>query len=312
MGDPDHDAATDWIEISVEADADSVESVSELFAAYGYNQGVVIQEPYRQDPDGENFEVDPSRPVVVSAYLVQDETVSARLDRLRRALWHLKQRGRVGELAMAERPEEDWASAWREHFQVVRIGRRFVVRPTWREYEPKDDDVVIDLDPGMAFGTGLHPTTELCLRWLETFPVAGSRVLDAGAGSGILSLAAAKLGAVSIDAVEIDPVAVKALRANVALNGFDSTITCHCGDVAAGVPSPDGYDLVLANILSRVLVSAADALAGAVAPGGTLILSGVIERHEPGVVEAFEQRGIAFRDRATGGDWVSLLGIKTR
>lgn len=309
MGTVESQPAADggWLELWVEADAESVESVAELFGRFGYNQGVVIEEPYLQDQDGDHLALDPTRPVRVATYLPQDERLPDTLRRIQEGLWHLRQIGTVGELATASRPEEDWANAWKEHFQVTRIGRRFVIRPSWRSYVARPEEVVIDLDPGMAFGTGLHPTTDLCLRWLEDLPVAGQRVLDAGAGSGILSIAAVKLGAAAVDAVEIDPVAVSALEHNLALNGHVGRIRARVGDATDLDLGGATYDLILANIVSRILIRAAGSLSAAARPGALLVLSGVIEAHEREVRDAFVAAGFEPRERRTAGDWVSLL-----
>src|SRR5690606_19307690 len=126
------------------------EAVSELLSRYGDNNGVVIEEPYRQDADGENFEIDPNRPVIVRPLLPEDERLPEQRAAIQQALWHLKQLGQVGELTEHVRLEEDWANAWKQHFHVLRIGRHFVIRPTWCEHTPREGDLVIDLDPGMA------------------------------------------------------------------------------------------------------------------------------------------------------------------
>jgi ribosomal protein L11 methyltransferase len=167
--------------------------------------------------------------------------------------------------------------------------------------------VVIDLDPGMAFGTGLHPTTNLCLCVLEDIDLAGIRMLDAGAGSGILSIAAAKLGAVSVDALEIDPVAVAVLEENIALNGLAEQVRVIDGDITEYVPGGSDYDVVMANIISRILIVAAPILTAAVRAGGLLVLSGVIEEHEPEVIDVFRRAGFAIRERRVAGDWVTLV-----
>lgn len=307
-GASDTEPAMSWVELSVEADAESVESVAELLSRFGYNQGVVIQEPYVQDPDGDHLAIDPTRPVAVSTYLPRDERLDETLRRIDEGLWHLRQIGTIGEPIISERPEEDWANAWKEHFQVTRIGRRFVVRPSWREYAPRQDDIVIDLDPGMAFGTGLHPSTELCLHWLEELPLAGTRLLDAGAGSGILSIAALKLGAASVDAIEIDPIAAKALRHNLELNGLVDRVEVRVGD-AGSLASGAGkvYDLILANMISSVLIHVSDGLARVARPGTQLVLSGVIEAHEAEVIAAYQRLGFSVEGRRAAKDWVSLL-----
>lgn len=296
-----------WLEVRVDADAESVDAVTEFFGRFGYNQGVVIQEPFVQDADGDHLAIDPIRPVAVSTYLPVDARLEGTLRRIQEGLWHLRQLGTVGDLQTFDRPEHDWANAWKEHFPVTRIGRRFVIRPSWLTYDPRPDDVVIDLDPGMAFGTGLHPTTDLCLRVLEDIDLSGRRMLDAGAGSGILSIAAAKLGAASVDALEIDPVAVEVLRENIERNGLTGHVRAIGGDITESVPGGGEYELVVANIISRILIVGAPMLAAAVRPGGLLVLSGVIEAHEPEVIDAFQRAGFAIQERRVAGDWVALV-----
>jgi ribosomal protein L11 methyltransferase len=308
--DPENTDASGWLEVRVDADAESVEAVAELFGRYGYNHGVVIQEPFVQDDDGDHITIDPARPVAVSTYLPVNEHLGAVLRRIEEGVWHLRQIGQVGELQTLDRPEAEWADAWKKYFRVTRIGRRFVVRPRWLDYEPRADDVVISLDPGLAFGTGLHPTTDLCLRTMEDLDLAGHQVLDAGAGSGILSIAAAKLGAARVDAVEIDQVAIPALRSNIALNELAERIRVIPGDVGSVIPSGARYDLVVANIISRILISAAAPLSAATRVGGYLLLSGVIETHEADVVAAFSEVGLDIRARRTAGDWIALLLVR--
>uniref|UniRef100_A0A831WZ16 Ribosomal protein L11 methyltransferase n=1 Tax=Thermorudis peleae TaxID=1382356 RepID=A0A831WZ16_9BACT len=296
-----------WLEVSVEADAESADAVAELFSRYGYGQGVAIEYPVRQGLDGEDAEIDPTRPLLVSTYLPADEAGQAALARLREGLWHLGQLGAVGELRVRELAEQDWAEAWKQHFPVTRIGRRLVIRPSWLEYQAAHDDIVIHLDPGMAFGTGLHPTTRHCLEWLEELPVAGARVLDAGAGSGILSIAAVHLGAAIVDAVELDPFAVEVLRQNVAHNQVADRVRVIPGDVQATIPLGVEYDLVLANIISRVLIEAGERLVEAARPGGLLVLSGIIEPYEAAVRDRYEELGARLAGRRVDGDWVTLL-----
>lgn len=303
----DQKPAPDWLEISVDADAESVDAVVDLFSRHVYNRGVVLNEPFVQDSDGDNLEIDAARPVVVIGYLPLNESVEDTFRRIDEGLWHLRQLGTVSELTRRVQHEEDWANAWKEHFPITRIGRHFVVRPTWREYDAQPDDVVIDLDPGMAFGTGLHPTTALCLGWLERLDVRDLRVLDAGAGSGILSIAVAKLGARAIDAIEIDPVAVSALRQNIALNDLGERVSIWTSDATKPLPVSGPYDLILANMISRILMATSASLAAAAGPATTIVLSGVIEAHEDEVVSTFAEHGFRVIDRRASGDWVSFL-----
>lgn len=301
------DTSSGWLEIAVPANAESVEAVSELLSRFGYNEGVVIEEPFRQDEDGENFEIDPERPVIVRTWLPIDAGLADRKRALDEALWHLRQIGGVGDTETTEREEEDWANAWKEHFPILRIGRRFVIRPTWREYVPSADDLVIHLDPGMAFGTGMHPSTEMCLRFIEELDLAGSAILDVGAGSGILSVAAILAGASSAVAVEIDPVAGRVLVENVALNGMAERIDVIVGDAADALPAGRTFPLVFANIIARILADNAAPISARVAPGGRLIASGIINEREQLVLDAYAAHGLQPIERKQGGDWVTIL-----
>jgi ribosomal protein L11 methyltransferase len=301
-----HDAGT-WLELAVEVDHEAVEPVAELFSQYGYNEGVAIEEHFTQDKDGDNLAVDYSRPVWVRTFVAAADVKPGTLDEIRRALWHLGRMRHVGELQITEREEEDWANAWKEHFKPLRAGHHVVIAPPWQEYEPAtEDEIVVLLDPGMAFGTGTHPSSRLCLMALEEQIKPGDSVLDVGTGSGILAISAVKLGAGSVDAVDIEPVAVRSTIENAERNGV-----AECVRVAEGSVAPDGpfvgpYDIVLANIISRVLIELVKGISSSVKPGGTLILSGVIDSREPFVREAYEPRGFVLIGRAQIEDWVGL------
>ena len=166
----------DWLELSVEVDPEAVEPVSELFARLGYNGGVVVEQsvegPQAEQDSWDELqhpEIDPTRPISVRTYLPLDAEAGDKKHRIEEALWHLGRMRPVGELHTRQCKEEDWANAWKAFYGVQRIGKRIVIKPSWLEYTPKEGDVVLDLDPGMAFGTGLHPTTRLCLAALEDY-----------------------------------------------------------------------------------------------------------------------------------------------
>jgi ribosomal protein L11 methyltransferase len=298
---------SEWLELSVQVDHEAVEPVTELFARYGYNEGVVIEEPFTQEPDGDNLAVDLTRPVMVRTFVSAADVPESAVDEIRRALWHLGQMRAVGDLIIEPRREEDWANAWKEHYRPIRVGRKVVVRPPWQEYEPEGDDIVVELDPGMAFGTGTHPSTRLCLLGLEEEIEPGDRVFDIGTGSGILAIAAAKLGASQIDAVDIEPIAVRSTRENADRNGVGARIRVAEGGAGPDQPFTGTYNLVIANIIARVLIEIAGGVTSSVNEGGTLILAGIIESREPAVREAYEQLGLSFVRRAQIEDWVSLI-----
>lgn len=196
--------------------------------------------------------------------------------------------------------EVDWEAAWKQFFNPRKVGKNFVVRPTWEEFEAGPEDRVIVLDPGQAFGTGDHATTRMCLRLLEAEALAGARVLDVGCGSGILSIAAKLLGASEVVAVDIDPVAVEVTRENAALNTVDIQV-----EVSDGVPHQASYDLVLSNIISAALIRFAPDAAVTVRPGGKWIVSGVLQANWPDVRKAAEQAGLTFETKLEEDDWVA-------
>ncbi|MEP0765093.1 MAG: 50S ribosomal protein L11 methyltransferase [Fimbriimonadia bacterium] len=201
--------------------------------------------------------------------------------------------------------ETDWSEAWKAFFRPRRIGRRLVVCPSWEQAEAGPDDIVLDLDPGQAFGTGEHPTTQMCLELLEQHIRPGDKVLDIGVGSGILSIAALKLGADRAVCCDVDPVSVAAARENLQRNG--------CGD-KADVVLAEGirwcramFDLVVSNIVSATLVRLAGDVAARSRPGGAWILSGVSRDNENGVLAACGEAGFAPVERREEGEWVALL-----
>lgn len=300
------DNASGWIEVSVAANAESVEAVSELLARYGYNEGVSIEEPYQQDEDGDNLEIDPTRPIIVRTWLAVDARLNEQRAGIEQGIWHLSRIGGVGSPEYTERAEEDWANAWKEHFPILKIGRHFVVRPSWREYEPQPDDLMVHLDPGMAFGTGLHPSTEMCMLLMDDLDLSGLDILDVGAGSGILSIGAIRAGASHAVAVEIDSVAVRSLGENVALNDMQSQIEVIGGDIKQAIGPERTFPVVLANLIARILADNAEAIASHVASPGIVIASGIIEEREQLVLDAFGALGFTVTDRRQARDWVAL------
>lgn len=306
-----------WLELSVATDHEAVEAVSEILsrAAPG---GASVEPAFELVDEGLTARVDIARPAQVRAHLplLDVDTVRAAVARAGRELGHLQAFGLrpIGDLSARVVHEADWANAWKAHFPVLRIGRRIVIRPTWRRHRRLPDDVVLALDPGMAFGTGLHPTTRLCLAALESLSDRGllagggadggpARVLDVGSGSGILSIAAARLGAREVLAVDVDPIAVDASATNARRNRLARVIRAREGSA----PSGEGpFDIVLANLIASLLISLADGLVADLRPGGTLLASGIFENREADVAAAFRARGLEIADRRAEGDWVAM------
>lgn len=308
----DQSTTNQWLELLVQCDAEAVEPVSELFAAHGFNHGVAIEEPFTQDGDGDNFKVEPVGLVSVRTYLPAIDTRPETLESIRQALWHLGQIRGVGELQVATIAEEDWANAWKAHYSVHKVGSRVLVRAPWHEYQPAVSEVVIELDPGMAFGTGLHPSTQLSMAAIERELRPGATVLDVGIGSGILATGAALLGAERVDGVDIEPVAVRSARENAARNNVGDKVHVELGSVGEGQPFQGEYDLVVANIIARILVELSDDLHRAVRPGGTLILAGIIDMKEQSVLDSFSRPDLHLAHRTTMEDWISLTFHRSR
>ena len=296
-----------WLELTVTAHREAVEALSELLSSYAPG-GVAIEEPIALLDDGQEYRVRPDEPVQVRAYLPVDGSQEDARQRIEEGLWHLGQIGPnfVGQLTTRFVAEEDWANAWKEYFHVLHVGRRVVIKPSWREYTPQPGEVALELDPGMAFGTGLHPTTHMCLELLEQHVQPGMRVLDVGTGSGILALAAAKLGAASVLALDVSSVAVEAAQANAQANGLAGRITVRLGSLEETPETT--YDLVVANIIARVIAELAPALVASLAPGGLLIASGIIDERLALAEDALRAAGLAAVERAQEGDWFSLVG----
>ncbi|HEX7196480.1 MAG TPA: 50S ribosomal protein L11 methyltransferase [Candidatus Limnocylindria bacterium] len=294
-----------WLELSVEADVEAVEAVSEILGRIG--DGTAVQ-PTRliRDPDDElAAREDPTAPYVITAHLAEAPDAAARVEATERALWHLQAFGLrpVGPLRVRSVDDADWTDAWKEHYVAQRIGRVVIV-PSWAEEPLADDEVAITLDPGMAFGTGLHPTTRGCLELLQRVEPMPATVLDVGCGSGILALAALRLGAERAIGIDTDPLAVAASRENAERNGLADRFEARHGTLPAG--TSDRSPLVLANLVAAVLVEIAGRLAAHLAPGGTLLASGIIELRAGEVTDAMRRAGLRIAERRDDGEWVSL------
>jgi len=289
----------------VEADVEAVEPVSEILGRVAAGTAVQPTRLIRDPNDELSAREDPSAPFLVVAHVPDDDDAPAAIEATERALWHLQAFGLrpVGALRTRRVDDGDWTDAWRAHYVPQRVGRVVVV-PSWLDEPLGPGEVAITLDPGMAFGTGLHPTTRGCLHLLQQVAPMPADVLDVGCGSGILALAALQLGAERATGLDTDPLAVSATRENAERNGLGDRVTVFAGTLP---PTPDArYPLVLANLVAAVLIELAPRLAAHLAPGGVLLASGIIEPRAAEVIDAMRVAGLAVMERSDDGEWVSL------
>jgi ribosomal protein L11 methyltransferase len=314
-----------WLELAVTAQPEAVEAVTEVMGRYTAG-GVAIEEPYTLEDDGQVALPVADAPVTVRVYVPADAHGEEARARIEEGLWHLRQIGfgEIGGVGIRLLPEEDWANAWKAHYHVTRLGQRTVIKPSWREHTPQAGEAVVELDPGMAFGTGLHPTTRSCVLALEETLRPGDHVLDVGSGSGILSLAALKLGAAQVLALDVSAVAVEATRSNAAANKVAERLEARLATLvgAEGEPfaplAPEvtvltaeevgAYDVVVANIIARVIAQLAPALVQTTRPGGTLIASGILVERRQEAEGPLRAAGLEEIRDLVEGDWVTLVG----
>lgn len=310
------------IEIAVDVDDEAAEAVSELFNRYNGGSYEEENEAGEAGGGGAVIEVtgidDFGNPipdkyrVVVKTYIKPGQRGENTKRQLEEGLWRLSLLYPIPEPQVRIVQEEDWATAWKKFYKPLRIGQRVVLKPTWEEFTPNADDIVIHLDPGMAFGTGMHPTTRLCILALEEVVKPGDTVLDLGTGSGVLAFVAAHLGATKVFASDIDPLAVRVARENAVLNHIDDKIlTVELSSVPAQMTGR--FQVIVANILAEVLVGLFDGkyentpLAEPLAAGGTFILSGILAEKADMVLQAAARYGLHLIDTKQEGDWVALV-----
>lgn len=243
----------------------------------------------------------------VKGYFFSDDTGIKKLAYLRKKAEQLSAQGLViCDVSHCEVDDEDWANSWKDHFHTRMIGEHLVIKPSWKTYEPAAKDMVIELDPGMAFGTGTHPTTAMCLKMIEKYVRTGHRVLDVGAGSGILMIAAKKCGAITVWGVDNDPVAVTIARENLVLNQVPETdFRVFASDLVADVDQP--FDVVIANILSSVVIDLVPTLSDVLTDNGLFICSGIIEEKAEAVLDALQANGFVIHETLHEDAWVCIV-----
>ena len=294
-----------WIEFKVKVPFEYVEPVAELFKKYGKN-GVVIEHEGGWIPD--DGELPPlNQSAILRTYIPQSPAFKTNLEMLHIGLQLIGKLTDLEQFEAKEIEENEWEEAWKAHFTPLKIGERILVQPPWHTLEADTKSIIIEIDPGLAFGTGHHPTTRRTLHCLEKLIRPSDNVLDVGSGSGILSIGAAKLGASKVLGVEIDSVAVKAGRENLISNNVAGKVRFYSGSLPNENIPFEWSDLTLANVNSVVLAKLAPELHRSLKPTGTLVASGILLTRLEEVTNAFAQNMLRIIERFEDDDWVTLV-----
>ena len=297
-----------WLEVSLTVSGELAEAVADVLARFAPN-GVTTEQAV--DFFNDEDEGTPVGPITVRAYLAADERLEETRQKLEESLHYLGMIQPLPPPVFTPLADKNWMEAWKMRYQPIPIGKRVIIVPAWLE-SPEPSRIAIKIDPGMAFGTGTHPTTQLCLQLLESHPPKGDSIIDVGCGSGILSITGLKLGADFALGVDIDEASVKASRQNANANGIpESQFEIGLGSVAEILSGSFQFreaPLVMANILAPIIVRLFDmGLATLVSPGGTLILSGILAHQAEGVISSARASGLKLVEKIQVEDWVALM-----
>jgi ribosomal protein L11 methyltransferase len=308
-----------WSEVCIHTTSEAIEPVSNIFHESGAS-GVVIEDPSdmkkKKTKLGEIYELNPddypSEGVYVKAYLPMNSFLGETVEGIKHSVTNLQGFGiDIGhnEVSIHEIQEEDWATAWKKYYKPVKISEKITITPTWEDYKPvSSDEIIIEMDPGMAFGTGTHPTTVLSIQALEQYLEKGDKVLDVGAGSGILSVASVLLGADHVHAYDLDDIAISSTKNNAALNGVEGKVTAKLNDLLDGVNWE--ADLIVSNILAEIIVKFTDDAFRVVKPGGYFITCGIISGRKEMVRDRLVESGFDIVETNMMEDWVSIIAKK--
>ncbi len=306
-----------WKEISVLTTGNCVDAVAGVFGQLG-SGGVQIEDPqaartYQKNDHGQKLQVDEDfynhEFVLVKAYFPPEKDVVEQLKKsIQLVSESFGERCKVFIKEINEIDGEDWENSWKVYYHAFNVGR-ILIKPSWEERLLKENEVLVEIDPGMAFGTGIHASTRFCLRFVDQYIKGGERVADAGCGSGILSIAAARLGAISVLGWDIDELAVRIARDNVELNGLKSIIRLDCGDAVENLAGSE-FDVILANITADLVVELIPEAAKVLVPGGMLFGSGIVEGRWPSVRDQLERHGFEVVEMLKDIDWIGVAARK--
>ncbi|MCT4605286.1 MAG: 50S ribosomal protein L11 methyltransferase [Marinisporobacter sp.] len=306
-----------WIEVKIKTTTEALEAVANILYDVGVG-GVAIEDPndpiFQQKESGDWDYMDESilesdfEGAIVKGYLPESEDLLDKIELIKQSIEKIPQynldKG-LGEVTTSEVYEEDWANAWKKYYKPKKIGEQVVIKPSWEEYTPSPDDIVVELDPGMAFGTGTHETTMMCIQNLEKYVKDTSTVFDIGCGSGILSIVAAKLGAKEVIGVDLDEVAVKASKQNVLDNRVEDTVTIKHGNLMDVINGQ--CDIVVANIIADVIIYLSDFIKDFMKEKSVFIASGIILEKVDEVVNALEKNGMEIVEVRRQGEWAAIV-----
>lgn len=312
-----------WNEISVSTTTLAVEIISNIFIELG-SKGVMIEDPsdfhlQGQDPlawdymEKEVFDFG-HEDVRVIGYFSSEEDINEKISEIEKRLDYVKSleldTGTL-EIFKKEVKQENWENEWKKYFNVQKVSKSIVIKPSWEEYTPKEEEKIIDIDPGMAFGTGTHETTRMCINAIEKYMKKGDSLIDIGCGSGILSIAAAHLGAQKVVAVDLDRLAVKVSKENVELNGFSNTIDVRYGDLTDVID--EKADVIVANIIADIIAKLSENIADFMKDGGYFISSGIINDKKDFVVSKLKENNFEIVEEKNDGEWNCIVcRVKSR
>ncbi|MDF2607425.1 MAG: ribosomal protein methyltransferase [Bacillales bacterium] len=306
-----------WSELSIHTTQEAVEPITNILHEAGAS-GVVIEDPFdlfkeRENVYGEIYQLNPddypTEGVIVKAYLPVNSFIGETVDQIKEAINNLilfEIDLGLNEISLSEVNEEEWATAWKKYYHPVRISDQFTVVPTWEEYEIKSpNEKIIELDPGMAFGTGTHPTTVLCIRAIEKVVKSGDEVVDVGTGSGVLSIAAAKLDAKKVFAYDLDEVAVHSAILNIKINKVFNLVEVSQSNLLSSYTGK--ADVIVANLLAEIVIRLSPDAKTKIKPNGKFIVSGIIQTKKADVINQLEKDGFVIEEVMEMEDWVAII-----
>ncbi|HLR15448.1 MAG TPA: 50S ribosomal protein L11 methyltransferase [Bacillota bacterium] len=307
-----------WIEFQIHTTNEAIEPITHLLTEHGID-GVEIDDGWTFSEDDPVYidalswmvpvgHTDPHHPTVIKAYLAYNEQTESHIETLKQEVFKLKEFGidlGACTFTTTEIHEQDWATAWEKYYKPVHVTETLTVAPTWENYEAKHGEIVIELDPGMAFGTGTHETTNLCMKALQKYITPNDVVIDVGCGSGILSITSVKLGAKHVYAYDLDEVAVKSTLENTAINNCEDTITVKRQDLLTNVHHQ--VDVVVSNILAEVIMKVTPNVKKVLKTSGIFIASGIIDSKLEDVINILQENGFTIVEIQYDGHWVSIV-----